>query len=111
MVGQAGNFSIATWAVISGLCDATCASCSYSTDPTACLSCNYFLQQVADGSCSQCPVGFKLLNGSYSFCQKCPIQYQSCTDTQSTCFYSSLNATLDKNCSVVSDGSFYDEAY
>jgi hypothetical protein len=38
-----GNISVVTWAVLSGLCDPACSSCSYSALPTACLGCNYFL--------------------------------------------------------------------
>jgi hypothetical protein len=108
MLGQNGSFSIATWALITGLCDPTCASCSYSTSLTACLTCNYFLQQIADGSCSQCPAGFAKVPGSYSFCQKCPIQYQSCTASQQTCYYPQLNASVTNySCTLAYPNTFY----
>lgn len=107
-----GQFSISTFALISGLCDATCSSCSYSNDPKACLGCNYFLTQISDGSCSQCPVGFRFATTTgYSYCQKCPIQYQSCTSSKTTCFYPELNATTANNCSLVYNNSFYTETY
>jgi hypothetical protein len=110
-LSTSGTISIATFALISGLCHASCSSCSYSIDPTACLGCNYFLKQISDGSCSECPAGFKFTTASgYSFCQKCPIQYQSCSATQTSCYYVELNATTSNDCSLVYQNSHYDES-
>lgn len=112
MISTSGTFSVATFAVISGFCDASCSSCSYTTDPTACLGCNYFLKQISDGSCSECPLGFKFTTASgYSFCQKCPIQYQSCTTAQTSCYYSDLGTTTSNDCKLTYSNSHYDETY
>ena len=67
--GVNGQISVVTWAIITGQCHASCSSCSYSSQPTACLGCNYFLKQISDGSCSQCPPGFKLVtSNSLTYC-------------------------------------------
>lgn len=78
-------------------------------DPTACLACNYFLQKSTNGSCSVCPTGFTLVTGTYSYCQKCPIQYQNCNPNQQVCYYSGINATTSNNCTFNYPNSYYAE--
>lgn len=95
------SWGISTFTVLTGSCDPSCSSCSFSNDPTSCVSCKQFLDKGAGGRCNQCTAGFNLstANTSNIYCQKCPIEYLSCNPGQEVCFYKNLTSDVNKtNC-------------
>jgi hypothetical protein len=102
-----GSWSVATWLVLTGFCDSACLNCSFSRDPVQCIGCNEFFIKGSDQKCSQCYTGFKLAAvGGVRYCQKCPIEFQTCTPGQELCFYSGLADQLNSECKFTSDSDY-----
>lgn len=101
------SYAISTFLVLSGKCDVTCASCSFTLSQYSCLTCNNFFILAADSSCSLCGIGFYKSTTNVqpviAICAKCPIEFQSCALVSSkllgTCNYGYLGAGLfDQAC-------------
>lgn len=96
--------SLVTLMVLTGQCDPSCSGCQYSDMASACLSCNYFLERISDGSCGQCPSGFLLVsggtggNGTIRYCRKCGIEYEVCSGGQEICYYSQFGVSVGNGC-------------
>lgn len=104
-----GQWAIATWALISGVCDSSCSNCSFSNDPTMCIGCNSFFIMGSDSKCSQCYTGFELVTtNSVETCLKCPIEYQNCNPGQTLCFYNNLEGQLNgSDCRFANNSGIY----